>query len=54
MLTTGFYLTPVRTATIKNTNNRLVEWLKQYEHLPSKHEALSSNPMLPKKKKKKF
>jgi hypothetical protein len=29
---------------------RLVEWLKQKEHLPSKCEALSPNPVQKKKK----
>jgi hypothetical protein len=29
----------------------LVEWLKQQNCLPSKHEGLSSNPIPPKKKK---
>jgi hypothetical protein len=32
----------------------LVEWLKQRKCLPSKCEALSSNPSVAKKKKKKF
>jgi hypothetical protein len=30
----------------------LVEWLKKYEGLPSKSEALSSKPVLPKKTNK--
>jgi hypothetical protein len=28
---------------------KLVEWLKQYESLPIKHEAMSSNPSATKK-----
>jgi hypothetical protein len=38
----------------KKTHHKtgLVEWLKQYSTSLAKHEALSSNLVLPKKKKK--
>jgi hypothetical protein len=34
------------------TTKGLVDWLKQQEHIPSKHEALVQTLLLPKKKRK--
>jgi hypothetical protein len=40
--------------TIKKMKGAGCKWFKRKERLPSKREALSSNPMLPEKKKLKY